>query len=161
MGWSSIIFQNLQVGEGSFQLESYSPDPIPTPTHSWYFTGVWEFLFSADFLFFENFLLSKFQLFLLFSAYFWHFTLISRCFSSFFACSIATLPTPSHPPQHTPDILFKTLSIHTLQKLFWFLLQNIFRSSFRKMKRASVCSSWNLDLSSMWESFQFNFANKA
>ena len=54
-------------------------------------TGLWEFLFSADFLFFENFLVPKFQLFLLFSAYFCHFTLISLCFSLFFACGISHL----------------------------------------------------------------------
>ena len=41
--------------------------------------------------FFENFLVLKFQLFLLFSAYFWHFTLISRCFSSIFACDLSRL----------------------------------------------------------------------
>ena len=35
--------------------------------------GVWEFLFSVDFLVFENFVVPKFQLFLFFSAYFWHF----------------------------------------------------------------------------------------
>ena len=52
-------------------------------------TGVWEFLFSADFLIFEYFLVSKFQLFLSFSAYYWHFTLISCCFSLFFACGLS------------------------------------------------------------------------
>ena len=47
-------------------------------------SGVWEFLFPADFLLFENFLVPKFQLFLLFSAYFCHFCPISRCFSLYF-----------------------------------------------------------------------------
>ena len=47
-------------------------------------SGVWEFLFSADFLIFENFLGLKFRLFLLFSAYFFHFYPISRCFSFLF-----------------------------------------------------------------------------
>ena len=50
--------------------------------------GVWEFLFWADFLVFENFLLPKFQLFLLFSAYFCHFCPISRHFSSVFVCGL-------------------------------------------------------------------------
>ena len=44
---------------------------------------MWEFLFSADFLFFEKFLVSKFQLFLLFSAYFLTFF---PEFMLFFAC---------------------------------------------------------------------------
>ena len=34
---------------------------------------------------------SKFQPFRLCSAYLWHFTLISRCFSSFFACGLSHL----------------------------------------------------------------------
>ena len=55
---------------------------------SFLMSGVWEFLFSADFLIFENFLVPKFQLFLWFSAHFWHFYTISRCFSSFFACGL-------------------------------------------------------------------------
>ena len=46
--------------------------------------GLWEFLFPADFLFFLKFSCDKFQLFLLLSAYFWHFTLISLCFSFVF-----------------------------------------------------------------------------
>ena len=43
--------------------------------------GVWEFLFSADFLIFENFLVPKFQLFLF--SLFWHLYTISRCFPRF------------------------------------------------------------------------------
>ena len=46
--------------------------------------GAWDFLFLADFLIFDKFLVPKFQLFLLFSAYFWHLYPISRCFSFFF-----------------------------------------------------------------------------
>ena len=57
-------------------------------------SGVWEFLFSADFLVFEDFLVPKFQLFLLFSAYFWQFYPISHCFPSFppfFVCGLSHL----------------------------------------------------------------------
>ena len=66
-------------------------------------SGVWGFLFSADFLLFENFLVSKFQLFLLFSAYFWHFTLISWCFSSF-------LHVASHTSEKCPQTNLQLLS---------------------------------------------------
>ena len=46
---------------------------------------MWEFLFSANILIFENFV-PKFQIFLIFSANFAHFTQISHCFTSFSAC---------------------------------------------------------------------------
>ena len=49
--------------------------------------GLWEFFFSADFLIFENILVPKFQLFLLFSAYFWHLYPISL----FFVCGLSDL----------------------------------------------------------------------
>ena len=41
---------------------------------------VWEFFVSVEFLIFGNFLMPKFQFFLLFSAYFWHFCSNSHCF---------------------------------------------------------------------------------
>ena len=48
------------------------------------FSGVWDFLFSADFLFFENFLVSKFQLFsfifILFLIFYPDFTLFFLVF---------------------------------------------------------------------------------
>ena len=48
----------------------------------------WQGCESSSFQLISSFMkisfVSKCQLFLLFSAYFWHFTLISRCFSSFF-----------------------------------------------------------------------------
>ena len=53
------------------------------------YQGVWEFLFSADILFFWIFFAPKFQLFLLFSAYFSHFYPISCCFSLFFVCGLS------------------------------------------------------------------------
>ena len=78
---SSITQQNLHI--------------FPKITQPKLIPGMWEFLFLADFLLFENFLVSKFQLFLLFSAHFWHFTLISSWFFLFFffffACGFSHL----------------------------------------------------------------------
>ena len=54
-----------------------------------YHSGVWKIpLFSWFPLFWKKKIVSKFQLFLLFSAYLWHFTLIPQCFSLYlhFAC---------------------------------------------------------------------------
>ena len=89
--------------------------------------GVWEFLFS-----FNNFLVSKFQLFLLFSAYFWHFTLISRFFPHLF-CMWPLTP-----------LLFKLLTLFlkdlaisqsegslVLCVCFWIPIISIFTQSYK------------------------------
>ena len=56
-----------------------------------FFAGMWEFLFSTDFLCLKIFLCQISFFFLLFSAYFWHFYLISWYFSSFVVCCLSHL----------------------------------------------------------------------
>ena len=86
-------------------------------------SGVWEFLFSADFLFFENFSVQKFQLFRLFSAYFWHFTLISHCFSSL--CCLWPLTPLQTSHSHWPKMTSYTVDecvVYAVIDMVWYHL---------------------------------------
>ena len=77
----------------------------------WAWTRVLEFLFSADILVFKNFLVPKFLLFLLFSAYFCQFNPISHCFSSFFVCCPEAHTSVEHSQIDITSVLAECLNL--------------------------------------------------